>query len=87
MSNYVKQTWKDALVDEKGNVIEAGTLITKERMEHIEEGILRNSVVVSNVNIPLADREEGVMYWLITDQQASVSGDIKVSPTMGIKVV
>lgn len=39
MSNYIKQMWKDAIVDELGNVIDPGTLITKERMEHIEEGI------------------------------------------------
>lgn len=39
MAEYVKQVWKDAFVDDTGNVIEAGTLITKERMEHIEDGV------------------------------------------------
>ncbi|MGN0712012.1 MAG: hypothetical protein ACI4LO_09630 [Anaerovoracaceae bacterium] len=49
MADYVKQEWKDAVVDENGNIIEAGTLINKERMEHIEEGILEAHKSVKNL--------------------------------------
>lgn len=54
MSNYTKQTWKDAVVDDQGKIIEAGTLITKERMEHIEQAIVDKEADITQLNQSLS---------------------------------
>ena len=45
-------------------------------------------LVVSATNIPVEERKEGSFYFIITDQQAGGSlENIKVSPTMGLKLI
>lgn len=46
-----------------------------------------SAIIITKDEIDITDRKNGAIYWFLTEQQASVNGDIKVSPTMGIKVV
>lgn len=47
-----------------------------------------NNTVITETDIPIADRESDTFYWIVTDSAHVVpNGNIKASPTMGLKIV
>lgn len=44
---YERQEWKDHLVDKlTGEIVQKGTILKAERFEHIENGIVENSLAI-----------------------------------------
>ena len=44
-------------------------------------------VIITEEDIPVADRKKGTIYFVVTDKVAIENETIKVSPTIGIKTV
>ncbi|QXE20457.1 hypothetical protein [Clostridium sp. 001] len=44
-------------------------------------------VVITEEDIPVAERKKGAVYFVVTDQAPTTNETIKVSPTMGVKTV
>lgn len=69
------------------NIFNKNTQLANDLIEKNSSAI-GQKLVVSASNIPIAERKEGSFYFIITDQQAGGSlENIKVSPTMGLKLI
>ena len=65
-----------------------GRLVSTDAKVVENTSAIGQKLVVSASNIPIAERKEGSFYFIITDQQAGGNlENIKVSPTMGLKIV
>lgn len=81
MDNYVKQFWTDATVDENGNVVQAGTLITAERLNYMEEGIEQADSAAEQSNTMVTQ----VQADLAAEQTARVNADAALQTTVNGK--
>lgn len=47
----------------------------------------KTGIIITEEDIPIEQRKEGNMYFIVTDQAPTENNTIKVSPTIGIKQV
>lgn len=87
-----EQYFPTELQDDQGNVIyphtEADVVFTQKGTTVEEELEKKKGIVVAREDIPVEQREGGTMYFMV-GKSAEVSGNsnVKVSPTMGLKVI
>ena len=71
---YVKQTWVDHIVaDDTGEVLQYGTVINAERMNHIEDGIVGMYTEIDNIS---GDLPEGTTIQKIYEDLNNIQTEI-----------
>ncbi|QZY55103.1 hypothetical protein [Crassaminicella profunda] len=73
----INKTYMGAINELKENIAVHSVKIAK-----------KSEIKVTETNVPIKDRKEGCFYFFVTDQAPTqVAENIKVSPTMGIKMI